>query len=367
MNNFGKKLLSYFLYCGLTKEQYKGVKKEAYKTNFRVWKIVHFILLGLSLILLCMELPNADKNVVNYDIMSYGAMAIYCLIVSFLFWFVFKEDSLIAQFVIYLSIIVALLLALLLNYDHKDMQAVTFVVMLIALPMLMIDKPYFMSIVIIISCTIFILSSYYVKGELYPEAFRGDLLNCIFYGFMGILINCFYNSLIVKQFLLAKELQIKSDTDELTGLKNKSALIKSIDSYLVINNSAIMFSMDIDNFKKLNDKYGHAFGDDALREFGNYFKDNYQEEAIAGRFGGDEFIALFKTDDLDKCIEYANNIIWYVNNNIKAPDNSKLGISIGIACAYGNEEKYDDLFRKADAALYEAKDSGKNTYKVYKG
>lgn len=124
--------------------------------------------------------------------------------------------------------------------------------------------------------------------------------------------------------------------------------------------------IDIDYFKKYNDKYGHLKGDEILTKIGELLNEiAYKHMAI--RYGGEEFLVLLKDITYKETIEIANEILNKVDDlNIEhetSPLNSKITVSIGIAT--GEQEKsgdYNKLVDDADKALYMAKKNGKNRY-----
>ena len=93
-----------------------------------------------------------------------------------------------------------------------------------------------------------------------------------------------------------KQLEEKADSDLLTGLGNKLATERRIKEYMADypDSLAVMFVLDIDNFKKINDTMGHAFGDEVLRELGRQIGVNFRVTDIIGRTGGDEFTIFLK-------------------------------------------------------------------------
>jgi diguanylate cyclase (GGDEF)-like protein len=163
--------------------------------------------------------------------------------------------------------------------------------------------------------------------------------------------------------------------DSLTGLLNKKAIMKyaemAVDNAPKKHNQVALAIMDIDNFKSVNDNYGHLFGDKIIKAVGEIIKEAVGTDAVAGRMGGDEFLIVFEkfTDELEyrnvlRCIRTKVN---YVYQN-KFTEANKLTCSIGLA-RYGIgscSTSFHDLFKIADRSLYLAKQKGKNRYIIYK-
>ena len=191
-------------------------------------------------------------------------------------------------------------------------------------------------------------------------------------------INSFISILLLVGFFIVflkhikereQELKISATIDELTGLLNRKLFNNYFDNYKSYNNLTLAIC-DIDDFKKINDKYGHDFGDIVLKTVSGIFK-NYQNNIKhfkVFRWGGEEFLILLKNDtpfdilnnlkkDIQNCTIYNKNTNEYV----------KFTISIGFSNYKPNISK-SMLLKIADKALYESKNTGKNkiTYKVNK-
>ena len=154
--------------------------------------------------------------------------------------------------------------------------------------------------------------------------------------------------------------------DELTGLKNRFAFAEDKEKFYKENKNyseyVLVCLIDIDDFKKINDKYGHLFGDECLKGVGKLLNSwsNYSY-----RYGGEEFICAFKLDsieNIDKILAELNSEVSCIR--IKDVPNFRLTVSIG---AYvfkpKNHESYDNCFEIMDENLYKVKKTGKNNYK----
>ncbi|BBB33500.1 signal transduction protein [Thermotomaculum hydrothermale] len=159
-----------------------------------------------------------------------------------------------------------------------------------------------------------------------------------------------------------KELEIMSITDSLTCLFNRRKLYeKLIDEFnrakrYNTNFSVILF--DIDDFKKINDTYGHLKGDDVLREIANIVLKSIRKTDVAARWGGEEFLIVCP----ETTLEQAKMIAEKLRREIECYDFSipqKVTISAGVF-QYSGEKSINDLLNKLDQKLYQAKKSGKN-------
>ena len=162
---------------------------------------------------------------------------------------------------------------------------------------------------------------------------------------------------------MQKQLRRKAQTDLLTGLKNKTtteelcrACIEDADG-----KDLALFVMDLDDFKHINDEQGHQAGDAVLKAFGATLLGCIRQDDIAGRIGGDEFMMLMSgVKDRTQAAGSAARIYTALKEN---PDFNAT-CSMGIVLAKGGQMSYEELFGIADAALYTAKDRGKDLYHI---
>ena len=361
--NFLKKLRNYLCYCGIEKEEYKAIKKDAYVSNFEVWRILHFF---MTVAFASLYINSLVINLLMTNRLFYLIGLLYSVIATCLSFFVLKKDSIIAQFLIYLSISLLFLFAALIAQNNPELPAITFIVFLIITPMFMIDKPYFMAIEMGAASVIFLIWMHAVKSY---DVFRIDLTNTIIFLIIGIVIHVIANSLRIKEFVLTRKINLQKDYDDLTGLKNKSALTKEINAFLADRSKrrGLMFLMDFDRFKSINDRYGHDVGDDVISQFGEFLKTSFTGGEIVGRFGGDEFIVFIKdTDDLDLAADTALKIANGSAEYVSLPDKKrKFSVSLGIAVYSGIEKNYSEIFKKADIALYRTKADKTAKFNIY--
>lgn len=179
----------------------------------------------------------------------------------------------------------------------------------------------------------------------------------------------------IKAFILIKDIDASkrealtlhelSQQDCLTGLLNRAAAIRAI-RHILTNSKGhhILIMLDIDQFKQLNDNYGHQFGDKALHRAASRLKSALRRDDIFGRLGGDEFIILLKdvsySMDLYSRLE---NLCSLIGSALE-PEVHISG-SLGTAAYPEDGVIFEDLYKKADIALYHAKKHGRNQYSVY--
>lgn len=170
-----------------------------------------------------------------------------------------------------------------------------------------------------------------------------------------------------KQAALALEEEVQKDS--LTHIYNASTARKLAEAYITQanGNTAALLIIDLDDFKQVNDRYGHLFGDAVLVQTAKIIKNLFRSEDVVGRIGGEEFIVLMKgTTDLD-IIHYRCN---QLNDSLQSMFGSQMpdckpSCSIGVALLPHHANSYFDMFCCADQALYYAKANGKRQYALY--
>lgn len=166
------------------------------------------------------------------------------------------------------------------------------------------------------------------------------------------------------------ELTYKSEHDPMTGIYNKGAAISKIEkkmkTYKYMNNSVFMI-IDADNFKEINDSYGHLAGDRVLIKIADILCENFRKSDIVGRIGGDEFCIFLSEINSKTHIEKSAQIICESVNNIVFSDKQtkKISCSIGISMCTNSLKSFEQLYYEADTALYNVKKNGRNNFAFF--
>jgi len=181
---------------------------------------------------------------------------------------------------------------------------------------------------------------------------------------------------ITEQKLLQEQIESLAFYDALTKLPNRLLLTERLSQVLLNSKrehhySAVMF-LDLDNFKSLNDTYGHSVGDLLLCQVAKRLKQCVREVDTVARFGGDEFVVILNSLDKDKgaSVRYARGVAEKISKSLSAfytltiQENVVQHLctaSIGIVVFDAKENSQDNLLKYADTAMYKAKEAGKNT------
>ena len=154
--------------------------------------------------------------------------------------------------------------------------------------------------------------------------------------------------------------------DPLTGVGNRRALSEKLDKVIAANvrtqAPASMLMLDLDHFKRVNDRYGHATGDQILVRLTEIIKRRLRVTDSVYRIGGEEFVVVVDGQNLTNASRLAEQLRTIIEGNALAPAGS-VTISLGVA-QHQTGESADSWLRRADSALYEAKEAGRNTIKL---
>lgn len=174
---------------------------------------------------------------------------------------------------------------------------------------------------------------------------------------------------------MVSNLAEKAYFDQLSGVFNKIYFQDQVSNRMEHReaNTVIAFSMiDVDNFKQINDRLGHAYGDTVIIRMGQMLKKLYKEGAYVGRLGGDEFaiykeISFFTGEDVRSRIEQEMQTLLetFDREFYKEHEQCDISLSVGIYIDEDMTVSFQDMYTRADTALYHSKRNGKNQYTIY--
>lgn len=273
---------------------------------------------------------------------------------------------------VYVVMILCLSLGCALILPYPSEKSTIFPLLIVILPTLFTEKFHNMVIFLISALTLFLglILFHQDKSIWFWEIYNGIVLTLISIvvhwmisrercvGYLSMSVN---QEMIVKLEKTQKELKYLSENDILSGLRNRRKLFNTMNKIqkkeIEFPKGAIM--LDIDDFKKYNDSYGHAAGDACIQALGTMLLTFEQRNKIKFyRYGGEEFIGLFWCDDKNELTELANEISKEACNLELSL--SSISVSIGISLCDSKNLNYEYWIALADKALYTAKAKGKN-------
>jgi diguanylate cyclase (GGDEF)-like protein len=175
---------------------------------------------------------------------------------------------------------------------------------------------------------------------------------------------------VTEERKIQQKLEFLATTDSLSGLYNRAEFMNLAQrefAWAKSNNEDLsLLIMDLDNFKIINDTFGHAAGDEMIREMGRIIKASFRKTDIAGRIGGEEFSVVLKNASLEEAKKVAEQFRETVAGRKVMYGGQEINftISIGVAATGGNTtdnvKDIEDILKMADDALYKAKAAGRN-------
>lgn len=179
-----------------------------------------------------------------------------------------------------------------------------------------------------------------------------------------------FNIMIEKLKSREEKLKWIAYNDMLTGLKNRSFLLNHLEYLLDKENgskSVGIIYFDLDNFKTINDTYGHSYGDRLLSEVAKRLNYINTDAYIIARIGGDEFVVINPClEDIWDMVDFSNKILEALGRPFTFDDNQLfIGASIGISAYPNDAQTVEELLKCADMAMYYAKENGKNKWQIF--
>lgn len=165
---------------------------------------------------------------------------------------------------------------------------------------------------------------------------------------------------------MERELERMATTDPLTGVTNRRQFIDRCEQELQrmkrFGDPVSLLMIDVDHFKRVNDSYGHAVGDAVLKHLAELALEQLRRTDVFARIGGEEFAFLLAGSGIEGALDFAARFRGLVEGRPAPTDRGSIGLTISIGAAQGDrhDQGADDLLRRADAALYRAKASGRN-------
>ena len=184
---------------------------------------------------------------------------------------------------------------------------------------------------------------------------------------LWVCIDNFRRRRLMKELEEAREImESASQHDFLTGIPNRSKFMEDLETTIASGKPCTIMMIDIDDFKHINDNYGHTAGDDALRELAHRLKQMQSQILTPYRFAGDEFILLIRSEQkkiVEKTAYECRNL--FSKSFVLAGTEMKVCGSIGISSYPRDAQDAEQLIINADDAMYEVKKSGKNNFAFY--
>ncbi|MBQ7242739.1 MAG: hypothetical protein IJS52_00825 [Bacilli bacterium] len=193
---------NYLCYCGIEKDDFLSVKKDAYASNFELWRILHVL---MDIVFVFLLVASFSNSVAESNRVFYIVALVYSITATILLFFI-KKTSLFGQILVHASVMMLFVFGSFITSNKPDSPATTFAAFLLVAPMFVIDRPFVMSIELLVASTGFLVWMHFVKA---PAAWEVDLLNTIVFTMAGILLHIVAVHVRIKEFVLIRKINIQ--------------------------------------------------------------------------------------------------------------------------------------------------------------
>ncbi|MBR2528999.1 MAG: GGDEF domain-containing protein [Blautia sp.] len=336
------KLWDLFLYAGVGKEEYHKLLPDIRKENCMLLKVFSRIAATMFFLLFVASIHSngfAAKNSTTYLICAIAML----MILFFSYFILLKHQALVTLFV-YLFEILLYLFGIHISMLHTEKPAVSAVAFLLVSPLLFYDRPVRLSALIAVVVAIFcrIVVSFKV-----PDVAETDVWNMITFGIVAVATTVFIMSIKIRTLSQSLQIVYLSQTDLLTGVKNRNHYENQLKEYpkLCTSNLTCVYA-DVNGLHEMNNRDGHHAGDKMLCEVADTMKQSFGPEHTY-RIGGDEFVA-FRVDGRP------DNLPYEIDQMKRALDKKGYHVSFGFAVrekAQGSMN-INELVNEAEGSMF---------------
>ena len=343
MNRF-KDYITRKLYCaGISQEEYKLIQKDIHEENRKSLLTFSAITVVFLLIMFFISFVSEEVEANRWIYLSVMVVTAIMFAVAYLNKHGNYEVLLLD---IYAFVILLFSFGIVLGtVTRPDEQTVTFVALLLTVPLLFTDRPIRMVICIFIAIISFVIAAIFVKEDYVLVA---DDIDVTVFGMISAVICTYMMSLKFQRFLYARKVTILSETDLLTGLLNRNSYERKLEVYSSMCNQVIAcIYVDVNGLHEINNTKGHVAGDRMLQFVGKTLQKEFGEKN-SFRIGGDEFVVLV-IDEKEKIIQAKIDLVQAL------VEEESYHVSIGDSVGNISETDISLLISTAEKHMYEAK------------
>lgn len=317
----------------------------------------------------------SDKSYYDMDLIRVKVLILLIGIVAIIFLQCIRKELSFAvrhsQIILFFVAFFMILLSILNTFYAQEITNDISIYLLVLMAVMAANRRDVKSTALIIGLNYFIFAFGMRYFQTNPSYLFSHLFNGALTNILAFLIASMFYQYSIKDFRDKLEIDQKnkrlkelSEKDDLTGLYNKRTLYLRLEEMIQKSrddkSSIFLGILDLDHFKEVNDKYGHLFGDEVLKEVAEKIQHNVREDDIAGRYGGDEFVIIFHDISHSVVTQVMTRILEEVNKL----EFGTIRLSFSCGVAVWNGESCEKLFERADEYMYDVKRFGKNDIKI---
>ena len=340
-----RKLWKLFLYAGLEKEEYTRLLPTIHEENRALLKVFSQLAAVMFFLLYIVSMLSRGFAAVNSTTYMFCAAAM--MVILFFVHFILPDHSELVALFVYLFEILLFGFGIYVSMLHAEKPAVSAVAFLLVSPVLFYDRPVRLSVLIAAVTAMFCLIVIRFKT---PETAETDIWNMVTFGIVSVAATVFLTSIKIRVLEQSRQIQYMSQTDLLTGVKNRNYYENHLQDYpeLCTSNLICVYA-DVNGLHEMNNRCGHAAGDKMLREVAKEILQYFDEEHTY-RIGGDEFVT-FRVDGDPKDLPAD---IDRIKQSLQAKG---YHVSFGTAVRekVHGELNLDELLSEAEARMYDEK------------
>ena len=229
---------------------------------------------------------------------------------------------------------------------RQDTQTTTFMVMMVLLPIIFVDKPARTNIILAFYIISFSIGAYLLKDDSVKYV---DIIDALIFGFLAVISGTAVNYLRIKGFILEDRLKVMSETDQLTGLKNRNSFEWNLEKYSESDKEQIAcVYIDVNGLHEINNTHGHKTGDEMLQYIAKKTQEAFGEDHTY-RIGGDEYVTFIFDGDADELLTSLQSL----SKNVSA---AGYHIAVGYSIQKDKVFNIHELIKDAEKMMYKQKD-----------
>lgn len=360
-----RRLVKSFWFGNYDSDTFHDLRKEIIDTNLFLMKRVSmaFIIITTLPFVISLFVEALSSARIIYATIMMVSILVQILCRTFLLR---HSQGIIPVYLIYYVSLtgIAVILGVL---SRVSVPTVVICVLLAIMPVFILDKPGKIALVSLLPVTAYCIATLQIKNS---DIALIECLNCVTSCAVGFFVGRHFTNTKMEEIITRNQLEKISETDSLTNLYTRGAIEKKIYQHLTRRHSiSAMMLMDIDDFKQINDTFGHQYGDKLLTDVASALKGAFRSTDFISRLGGDEFIAFLPSIPSKEWMEFKAGQVVDLIHRSYTHDGKTRGISasMGIAFSENGQGTYDELYKNADRAMYEAKHAGKNRFCLFGG